>query len=98
MKKYADDSAVQSPIKSVSRSMVFTETIRQHGSEKTLFILTYLDDLIVNKISNDEIYIVSNASMAEQDMKILTQACADHDANLSVIETSLIAVQVKKFD
>ena len=52
----------------------------------------------MNKISNAEIYIVSNASMAEQDMKILTQACADHDANLSVIETSLIAVQVKKFD
>ena len=67
------------------------------GVRRHIFIISYSDDLIVNKISNDEIYIVSNASMAEQDMKILTQACENHDANLSVIETSLIAVQVKKF-
>ena len=66
------------------------------GVRRHIFIISYSDDLIVNKISNDEIYIVSNASMAEQDMKILTQACENHDANLSVIETSLIAVQVKK--
>ena len=31
-----------------------------------------LDDLIVNKVSETELYIVSNASMADQDWKILS--------------------------
>ena len=85
--------------KSTSRPMVLKETNRQCESQISHFLFTfsYSDDLIVNKISNDEIYIVSNASMADQDLKILTQACENHEANLSVIETSLIAVQVKKY-
>ena len=31
-----------------------------------------LDDLIVNKVSETELYIVSNASMADQDWQILS--------------------------
>jgi len=52
-----------------------------------------LDDLIVNKISNDEIYIVSNASMAEQDFGLLSDAAKRFNVDLCKIETSLIAVQ-----
>lgn len=55
-----------------------------------------LDDLIVNKISNNEIYIVSNASMAEQDFGILENAAATFDCKLEKIETGLIAVQGPK--
>ena len=32
-----------------------------------------LDDLIVNKVSETELYIVSNASMADQDWQILSE-------------------------
>ena len=54
-----------------------------------------LDDLIVNKISSSEIYVVSNASMAAQDFAILKNAAETFDCNLEKIETGLIAVQGK---
>ncbi|CBY07043.1 unnamed protein product [Oikopleura dioica] len=55
-----------------------------------------LDDLIVNKISSEEIYVVSNASMAEQDFAILKNAAEIFDCKLEKIETALIAVQGPK--
>ena len=55
-----------------------------------------LDDLIVNRISNDEIYIVSNASMADQDFAILESAADTFGCQLEKIETGLIAVQGPK--
>lgn len=56
--------------------------------------LHFLDDLIVNKITNDEIYIVSNASMMEQDFGLLSNAAEKFGADLTTIETSLVAIQV----
>lgn len=54
------------------------------------------DDLIVNKITNDEIYIVSNASMMEQDFGLLSNAAEKFGADLTTIETSLVAIQGPK--
>lgn len=43
-----------------------------------------LDDLIVNKVSEKELYVVSNAAMKQQDMQIMTAAVVNksRDAHL----------------
>jgi len=54
------------------------------------------DDLIVNKIDDEQLYIVSNASMEDQDFGILTEATQKHNSTLEKINASLIAVQGPK--
>jgi len=54
------------------------------------------DDLIVNRINENELYIVSNASMEDQDFGILSSATNAFDTKLEKIDTSLIAVQGPK--
>ncbi|XP_030555711.1 aminomethyltransferase, mitochondrial [Drosophila novamexicana] len=60
-----------------------------------------LDDLIVNKVSEKELYVVSNAAMKQQDMQIMTAAVSNFMSQskdvsiefLSPAHQSLIAVQ-----
>ena len=48
----------------------------------------------MNKISDDDIYIVSNASMVEQDFGLLSGAADNFSAHLNTVDTSLVAIQV----
>ncbi|XP_017059347.1 aminomethyltransferase, mitochondrial [Drosophila ficusphila] len=60
-----------------------------------------LDDLIVNKVSEKELYVVSNAAMKEQDMGIMSAAVNNFKSNgkdvtiefLTPTDQSLVAVQ-----
>ena len=62
---------------------------------------TIVDDLIINKITNDDIYVVSNAGCAEKDLTLLHnqemefRECGK-DVTVQIIQKSLLAVQGPK--
>ena len=80
------------------------EELKPNSGSLTVFTTnkgTIIDDLIVSKITNHELYVVSNASCAEKDLKLLHKQEIQFrewgkDVTVEVIQKSLIAVQGPK--
>ena len=80
------------------------ERLKDNSGSLTVFTTdrgTIIDDLIVNKITNDELYVVSNAGCLEKDLNLMkTQEKKfqkqGKDVKVEVIEKSLLAVQGPK--
>jgi len=87
-------------------SMVVTDIAGLKNNQGTLTVFTnesggILDDLIVNKINDNHLYVVSNAGCAEQDLALMKDTETKYqkegkDVKLEVIDNALIAVQGPK--
>ena len=77
------------------------DKLKPNSGSLTVFVTprgTIIDDLIVNKLSDDELYVVSNAGCAEKDLKLLKDQekkfwSDGKDVAVEVIKKSLLAVQ-----
>ncbi|EDW12711.1 aminomethyltransferase, mitochondrial [Drosophila mojavensis] len=87
-------------------SVCTADILEMPGGSGSLTVFTneqggILDDLIVNKVSEQELYVVSNAAMKQQDQEIMSSAVSRFKSQgkdvsiefLSPADQSLIAVQ-----
>ncbi|XP_063728465.1 aminomethyltransferase, mitochondrial-like [Symsagittifera roscoffensis] len=80
------------------------KSLQDNSGSLTVFTTergTIIDDLIVNKITNEELYVVSNAGCAEKDLALLKLQEEKFkndgkDVSVDVIPKSLLAVQGPK--